>query len=197
MSKPGGTLAVLIGAIVGVSAAFARRSDAPAADAPAEPRVAERQAAPEPASEPQPPPEPRATAVLPSPAVSATATATPGRRVPLPPAVASLEELKSTEIRCYDQDPLACRRASAAYESGVLVARDAVRAETYRKVELTQLVRQCEKRAPLACLMLADRYETGDGVAVDARRAQKLTVHAAELCRNRPSEGCATDSPQP
>ncbi|HEY3493575.1 MAG TPA: hypothetical protein VGK73_02770 [Polyangiaceae bacterium] len=197
MTRAGGTFAVLIGAVVGVSAALARRGDEPspapgAADAPA---VARRE---EPAPEPVGPaanptseaPLNPVAATLASALLPAAGQPAATLRVPAPPAVASLDELKAIEIRCYDQDTVACRRAAAAYDAGGVVARDAARAENYRKVELTQLVRQCEKRLPLACLRLADRYDEGDGVARDARRAQKLADHAGELCSKRPVEGC-------
>jgi TPR repeat protein len=80
--------------------------------------------------------------------------------------------------------------APEPYEAGQLVPRDAARAETYRKVELTQLVRQCEKRKPAACTRLAARYAAGDGVGKDERKARQLNAHARELCARRPSEGC-------
>jgi TPR repeat protein len=212
LTRTGGTFAVLIGVIVGVSAALARRSDAPAPAAPAaleaEP-ARQREPTPSPPIAPEPAPALTATASgAPTPsatsasATSASATsapptsaapvATPWKpRVPLSPPVASADELKASEVRCYEQDPLACRRAFQAYEDGRVVPRDAERARTYQKVQVTQLVRQCENNKPLACLMLADLHDTGEGVTADARRAKRLDDHAHDICRRRPKEpGC-------
>jgi TPR repeat protein len=192
MTRQGGSLAVLIGAVVGVTAALARRGD----EMPA-PTAAERQQGPvvvaEPAvlaapAAPAPPStEPARAEVSVLPLASASE---PRRRLPAPMPIASPEELRKTEVRCYEQDPFACHRAADAYALGSLVPKDEARARTYRKVEVTQLVRQCEKRKPRACLGLADLLAAGDGVARDSRRAEHLSEHARSLCRGRPSEEC-------
>ena len=111
--------------------------------------------------------------------------------VPPPPEVADLAELKTAEIRCYQKDADACYRAAAAYASGKLLPADQARAESYRKVELTQLFRQCEKAAVRPCLVLAERYSKGDGLPLDEKKAQKLLKHVGELCQRRPAPECA------
>jgi TPR repeat protein len=134
-----------------------------------------------------------------APAPSASASITPDHaanvaptvpRVPPPPEVASLAELKTAEIRCYQKDPDACFRAAAAYAAGRFVPADAERAENYRKVELTQLFRQCEKAAVRPCLVIAERYDRGEGLPRDTKKAQHLLKHVAQLCERRPAPAC-------
>jgi TPR repeat protein len=204
VTRPGGSFAVLLGTIVGVTAALARRGDdqptpppepqPPQASAEREPPATAPARAPaSPANETKPAAldaaaggSPPSTAVV-APLVSAQASAS---HLPPPAPVASLAELKASEIKCYEQDPVACRRASDAYAAGTIVQRDNARAENYRKVEITQLVRLCEKSDARACLGLADLHAAGDGVAQDARRAQQLAEHARLICRRKPSAEC-------
>jgi TPR repeat protein len=200
LRRSGGTFAVLIGALIGVTAALARRSE----DAP----VVVPAAAPEPAplalradeatAPPAPAPVPASVQAssLPSAAASASKVSSPATPLAVPDAPATVEELKATEVRCYAQDHLACRRASIAYEAGQLVPRDSDRAQNYRKVELTQLVRQCEKRQPVACVRLAELYAAGDVVAPNARKAEQLRAHARDLCARHAREGCSEIAPR-
>jgi TPR repeat protein len=195
LRRSGGTFAVLIGALIGVTAALARRSE----DAP----VAAPAAAPEPAplalraddtplaQTPTPVPASVQASSVPSSAISASPISAAPAPLAVPDAPATVEELKAIEVRCYAQDHLACRRASIAYEAGRLVPRDSDRAQNYRKVELTQLVRQCEKRKPVACVRLAELYAAGDVVAPNARKAEQLRAHARDLCARQAREGCS------
>lgn len=114
---------------------------------------------------------------------------------PLPP-VTNAKELERAEIRCYDVDPEECGRAADAYDAGVFVRRDAVRAANLRKVELTRLNRRCEQRSPHACLVLAGHYESGAGVDENDKHARALVAHARELCRRGPKTECADGEPK-
>jgi hypothetical protein len=201
LSRSGGKFAVLIGAFLGVAAALlARRGQEPPASMPSTSEkplgAAPPTAEPVPAA-PLPSPVPAsvqasalgsAAAADASALAPATSLSTP-LAVPEPPA--TLEELKAIEVRCYAQDPVACRRASLAYEAGKLLPRDTDRAQNYRKVELTQLVRKCEKRQPLACVRLAELYAAGDVVGPNARKAEQLRAHARDLCTRRASDDCS------
>jgi hypothetical protein len=185
-------LAVVFGAAAGVGLALVRRVDDPP---PLAPVAARPLASPTiPATPPAPPtsasaPAASATAGVPL-AVSAgsAASSLPGSVLkppaPLPP-IATPEELTAAEIKCYQKEPESCRRAADAYEAGRMVPRDAERARNYRKVELTQLVRNCERDSPNACLVLAERYQSGDGVARSTRQAAALVDRARTLCRRK------------
>jgi hypothetical protein len=121
----------------------------------------------------------------------------PSFPVALPrPALTNAAELERAEIRCYETDPEDCGLAAAAYAAGVLVPRDAARAERLRKIELTRLKRRCEQRSPHACLVLAGRSHVGDGVPKDERRAGALLEHARELCRRGASSECEDGEPK-
>jgi TPR repeat protein len=185
-------LAVVFGAAAGVGLALVRKADDPP---PLPPAAARPLAIPSAAAAPLGPP-----ATTAAPAASSAQTAAPGSSAapapsgspglvlkppaPLPP-VATPDELTAAEIKCYQKDPEACRRAADAYEAGRMVPRDAERARNYRKVELTQLVRNCERDSPNACLVLAERYQSGDGVARSTRQAAALVDRARTLCRRK------------
>lgn len=137
-----------------------------------------------------PPGVPAGSASTPPPSPSASASLTPPS-VPPPPEVADLAELKTAEILCYQKDPDACYRAAAAYAAGKLLPADPKRAESYRKVEQTQLFRQCEKSSVRSCLVLAERYANGDGLPVDVKKSQKLLRHVADVCARKPAPECS------
>jgi hypothetical protein len=182
-------LAVLFGAAAGVGLALVRKVDdppplAPAAaralatpSTPAAPSVAPATSAPPAIPDAVPPPGSAA-----APPGSAGLVLKPP--APLPP-IATPDELTSAEIKCYQKEPEACRRAADAYEAGRMVPRDAERARNYRKVELTQLVRNCERDSPNACLVLAERYQSGDGVTRSTKQAAALVDRARTLCRRK------------
>lgn len=199
MSGGRGGKLIVLGAVAGVCLAlFLRR---PAAD---------HHATPETKAEANPPPvaapTPAAPLVAPTvasvalsvasvspsaPAASASNAAPTIPSVPPPPEVADLSELKIAEIRCYQKDPDACYRAAAAYAAGKLLPADQERAESYRKVEQTQLFRQCEKSAVRSCLVLAERYAKGDGLPVDPKKSQKLLRHVADVCARKAAPECS------
>jgi hypothetical protein len=181
-------LAVVLGAAAGVGLALARKSDDPPPLAPA----AARPLATMPAAV-----APPASAAAVRPAGTGTENPASSSRgappasagglvlkppTPLPP-ITTPDELTAAEVKCYQKDPEACRRAADAYEAGRMVPRDAERARNYRKVELTQLVRGCERDSPNSCLVLAERYQSGDGVARSTRQAAALVDRARTLCR--------------
>jgi hypothetical protein len=197
-------LAVVLGAAAGVGLALVRKADEPP---PLAPVAARPLATPSPPAAPLPPPNaamaPSASAGEQPPLVAAAGSASatvPGSPLkppaPLPP-VATPEELTAAEIKCYQKEPEACRRAADAYEAGRIVPRDVERARNFRKVELTQLVRNCERDSPNACLVLAERYQSGDGVARSARQAAALVDRARTLCRRKvnPTECAALNLP--
>lgn len=186
-------LAVVFGAAAGVGLALARKAEDPP---PLPPAAARPLAAP---AAPAAPPAAVAAAVIPSASPSASpgseTPAAPGSAAPVAsgsvvlkpppplPPITTPDELTAAEIKCYQKDPEACRRAADAYEAGRMVPRDAERARNYRKVELTQLVRGCERDSPSFCLVLAERYQSGDGVARSTRQAAALVDRARTLCR--------------
>jgi hypothetical protein len=197
-------LAVILGAAAGVGLALVRKADAPPPLAPAAGRPLATQSvtvtAPAAAIASVAPTAPPAASVIEiGPMPSSTASAAPSSSslapkpsAPLPP-LATPDELTAAEIKCYQKEPEACRRAADAHEAGRIVPRDAERARHYRKIELTQLVRNCERDSPNACLVLAERYQSGDGVARSARQTAALVDRARTLCRRKanPIE-CAT-----
>jgi TPR repeat protein len=182
-------LAVIFGAAAGVGLALARKADEPPPLAPA---AARPLAASAPAAPPTPPaaaPVAPASEGPPAPgSAGSVPSGSPGLVLkppaPLPP-IATPDELTAAEIKCYQKEPEACRRAADAYEAGRMVPRDAERARNYRKVELTQLVRNCERDSPNACLVLSERYQSGDGVARSTRQAAALVDRARTLCRRK------------
>ena len=106
------------------------------------------------------------------------------------PTIDSKADFEAAAIACDKKDAGACRRAASAVELGRVVPKDLERAKTFRKVELTVLVRGCEKGTVEACLTLADRYLRGDGLAQNERTATALIEHARELCSRHPEEAC-------
>jgi hypothetical protein len=121
---------------------------------------------------------------------SAPPSVTPLMAVDGEAAIASEEEFEKAAIACDGKDAGACRRAAAAADLGVVVRKDPERAKTFRRVELTVLVRGCEKRSVEACLTLADRYLRGEGVAQSERTAIALLEHTREICAKRPEDAC-------
>jgi len=189
--------AVIVGATAGVALAFVQKREPPPPLPPAAARASAL--APARAVPPSPP------AVRLPPMASAVASgrpstsAAPPLLVPPPglPPIATPDELTATEIKCYQKHPESCRRSADAYEAGRIVPRDAERARHYRKVELTQLVRNCEQSSPVACVILSARYQSGDGVARSARQAAALVDRARMLCRRGvPPAECATLTPR-
>ena len=146
----------------------------------------------------------QAASTQPNAAVSALGEPSPASQAAaLPPAsvasptpiegeapIASKEEFEAAAIACDEKDAGACRRAAAAAELGAVVRKDPERAKTFRRVELTVLVRGCEKRSVEACLTLADRYLRGDGVTQNERTATALVEHIKEICALRPEDAC-------
>lgn len=120
-------------------------------------------------------------------------TAAPSETVPLEddPPIRSKDEFQRAAIACDEKDAGACRRAALASELGDVVPKDLARAKTFRKVELTALVRGCEKGGVDACLVLADRYLRGDGLAQSDRTATALIEHAKTLCAKKLEPACA------
>lgn len=183
-------LAVIFGAAAGVGLALARKAEDPPPLAPAAARPLATLSAPAapPASAAAAPGASTASAtpISPAPSSSGAEAVTAGIVLkpppPLPP-ITTPDELTAAEIKCYQKEPEACRRAADAYEAGRMVPRDAERARNYRKVELTQLVRGCERDSPNSCLVLAERYQSGDGVSRSARQAAALVDRARTLCR--------------
>jgi hypothetical protein len=194
---PKAFFAVLAGASVGFVAAIGLWRKPPPQVTPASEGTAPRK-------QPEPPPlaaTHRATeAELPvaTPTVAAAPSAAP--EPPVPPSlpatpddevpIATKEEFQAAAIACDEKDAGACRRAAAAAELGTVVPKDPERAKTFRKVELTTIVRACEKRTVAACLTLADRYLRGDGVAQNERTATALIEHAKEICSRKPDDAC-------
>jgi hypothetical protein len=176
-------LAVILGAAAGVGLALVRRAGEPPPLAPAaaRPLATVPTAVAPPASALPVVTAPAASASVPTAGPSASG-ATVQAPTPLPP-IATPDQLTAAEIKCYQKDPEACRRAADAYEAGRIVPRDAERARNYRKVELTQLVRGCERDSPAACIVLSERYQSGDGVVRSARQAAALVDRARTLCR--------------
>jgi TPR repeat protein len=174
-------LAVLTGAGVGIAAAIVERGASEGDPPPLPPAVAQ------PVEEPNVPPAEAKT-----PAVSASASSSPASEPfpPAEPAIASPEEFEAAAIACDEKDAGACRRAAAAADLGTVVRKDPERARTFRKVELTIVVRACEKGNVEACLALADRYLRGDGLEQNDRTATALIAHAKELCARRPEDAC-------
>jgi TPR repeat protein len=184
-------IAVLLGGAAGAAAALARMPPPPEAPAP-ELRPAAALAAQSPAPAPQAPPAPL-------PAAAPSASAAPSRTEappPQTPPVGSRYELTGYEIACYEKkDPGACRASASAYEEGKVVEADLARAKTFRKIELTFLVKHCESQVPSACSDLAYRYQRGDGVARSKRNAEALLQRAKELCAGRRSQICSALGP--
>jgi hypothetical protein len=104
--------------------------------------------------------------------------------------IGSREEFEAAAIACDEKDARACRRAATAADLGAVTPKDPERAKTFRKVELTIVVRACEKGAVEACLTLADRYLRGDGLEQNERTATALIEHTRELCARRPEDAC-------
>jgi TPR repeat protein len=185
-------LAVVLGAASGVALALIRKADEPPPLAPVAARplaTPSSQATPHaPPSSPTAPSASASASLSPVAPAGSESSRAPGSALkppaPLPP-LTTPDELTAAEIRCYQKEPEACRRAADAYEAGRVVPRDAERARNFRKVELTQLVRNCERDSPNACLVLAERYQSGDGVARSARQAAALVDRARTLCRRK------------
>jgi TPR repeat protein len=187
-------LAVVFGAAAGVGLALVRKADdpPPLAPAAARPLATPTVSAAPPATPASGAPAADLVAVAdnvpPPPSAAAAPSGSAGLVLkppaPLPP-ITTPDELTAAEIKCYQKEPEACRRAADAYEAGRMVPRDAERARNYRKVELTQLVRNCERDSPNACLVLGERYQSGDGVARSTRQAAALVDRARTLCRRK------------
>jgi hypothetical protein len=179
--KQATVLAVLTGAGVGIAAAIVERGATEGDPPPLPPAAA------------QPVPERTvAPAGAATPVASAQASSSPASD-PFPPAerpIASPEEFEAAAIACDEKDAGACRRAAAAADLGTVVRKDPERARTFRKVELTIVVRACEKGGVEACLALADRYLRGDGLEQNDRTATALIAHTRELCTRRPEAAC-------
>lgn len=101
-------------------------------------------------------------------------------------------EVTRAEMACDARDKSGCIRAAVAYETGSVVPKNPELARTYRKRELTLVVRGCEARSPAACLALSGRYARGEGVEQSARKAEALIRHAREICQLRPTAECGS-----
>jgi hypothetical protein len=179
--KPTTLTAILFGCGVGVSAAVGGFLGAHSEAEPPPPAArpsAERPKAPAPAASVTEPTEP------------VTAESIAGLQPEGDPPIESKADFEAAAIACDKKDAGACRRAASAVELGSVVPKDLERAKTFRKVELTVLVRGCEKGTVEACLTLADRYLRGDGLAQNERTATALIEHAREICSRRPEDAC-------
>lgn len=107
------------------------------------------------------------------------------------PPVRSKEEFQAAAIACDEKDAGACRRAARASELGDVVPKDLTRAKTFRRVELTALVRACERGGVDACLVLADRYLRGEGLEQSDRTAAALIDHTKTLCAKKLEPACS------
>ncbi|HEX6765728.1 MAG TPA: hypothetical protein VF103_09630 [Polyangiaceae bacterium] len=176
--------AVLIGSGVGVIAAIGGRAKTGKQPPPPLPPVAAQPLA-EPAASARLPARPPAERTAPAPAATAqdtlAETETP---------IGSPEDFQAAAIACDEKDAGACLRAATAVELGAVVPKDPERAKTFRRVELTILVRGCEKGAVDSCLTLADRYLRGDGLARNERTALALVAHTRDLCSRHPEPAC-------
>ena len=136
------------------------------------------------------PVETTSTAAPAEPAVlTASQTATPAAR-PADDGPKTPAEVTRAEMACDARDRTGCIRAALAYESGSVVPRNPALARTYRKRELTLVVRGCEARSPAACVTLSERYSRGEGVEQSERTAEALMRHAREICQLRRSPEC-------
>jgi hypothetical protein len=188
-------VAVIFGFSVGIVTAFAFRERPPEDTPPLRPAAARPIEGSAPASTP-PPAAPERPALVPASAApaSAAAPAISAPSVPTPTdveaAITSKDEFQAAAVACDEKDAGACRRAARAVELGEVVPKDLARAKTFRRVELTVLVRGCEKNSVEACLTLADRYLRGEGVAPSERTAAALIDHARESCERHPEDAC-------
>jgi hypothetical protein len=181
--KPTSLFAVLLGSGVGVAAAiggYAGTRDEPPPLSPAAARPLDTRG-----KEPPPRRHEEPTKSAPSAAVSSEGTP-PDDDLP----IRTKEEFQAAAIACDKKDAGACRRAAIASELGDVVPKDRARAKTFRKVELTALVRACEKSGVEACLVLADRYLRGDGLTQSDRTATALIEHAKTLCAKKLEPAC-------
>jgi len=185
-------VAVIFGLTVGIATAVAFRERATEDAPPLPPAAARPIEGSAPASTPPPPELPALVIASAAPATSAPATSAPS--VPTPTdveaAITSKDEFQAAAVACDEKDAGACRRAARAVELGEVVPKDLGRAKTFRRVELTVLVRGCEKNSVEACLILADRYLRGEGVAPSERTAAALIDHAREICERHPEDAC-------
>jgi TPR repeat protein len=181
--RPTSLFAVLFGSGVGVAAAIGGYTDTP--DAP--PQLGPAAARPVHARNEASSPSHRDAARK-----IAASSVSPTEAPPLEddPPIRSKEEFQAAAVACDEKDAGACRRAALAAELGDVVPKDPNRAKTFRKVELTALVRACEKGGVDACLVLADRYLRGDGLAQSDRTATALIDHARALCAKKLEPAC-------
>ncbi len=180
--KPASLVAVLIGSGVGVAAAIGGRAGSKTEQPPLPPASAR------PVSEPAIAEHAHAA----QPAASGAPAVANLEEFPVENdrPIGSKEEFEAAAIACDEKDAGACRRAASAVELGAVVPKDIERAKTFRKVELTVLVRNCEKGVVEACLTLADRYLRGDGLARNERTATALIEHARDLCSRSTEAAC-------
>lgn len=184
-------LSIATGAGLGVFGAVLLQMD------PAE-QAAARESAPEAAAEKPAqaePVKPAQTTAAPNaaptePAVLAASQAAASAARPADDAPKTPAEVTRAEMACDARDGAGCIRAAMAYESGSVVPQNLALARTYRKRELTLVVRGCEARSPLACMTLSERYARGDGVEQSARTAEALVRHAREICELRRNAEC-------
>ena len=185
---------VLFGFGIGIVAAVAFRDPAPEGVPPLPPAAARpvegSRAADAPPTTAETPALAPASAPLIAPATSASSAPAAATPTESEPPITTKDEFQAAAVACDEKDARACRRAARAVELGEVVPKDLSRAKTFRRVELTVLVRGCEKNAVDACLTLADRYLRGDGVAASERTAIALIDHAREACARRPEDAC-------
>jgi hypothetical protein len=190
--NPTGKIAVLFGTGVGFAAAVGgflgtRSASSPPPPAESARPVVEKQ---EPQAPAEPSPEPQQAVSAASPTDDAAKSPQGNFPAEGDPPITSKADFQAAAVACDEKDAGACRRAANAVELGEVVPKDLERAKTFRKVELTVLVRGCEKNAVDACLTLADRYLRGDGLARNERTATALIEHAREICSRNPVEAC-------
>jgi TPR repeat protein len=187
--SPKSLVSIATGAGLGVlGAVFLQMDPAEPADASAAspPAAVTASAVPPLESQPAPPtPVPAEPAVLTASQKSET-IARPAANEPKTAA-----EVTRAEMACDARDKGGCIRAAIAYETGNVVPKNPELARTYRKRELTLVVRGCEARSPAACLTLSERYARGEGVEQSSLKSEALVRHAREICVLRPTAECA------
>lgn len=162
----------------------AAREPAPNAAAP-KANEAEVTAKPLEAPAPEPKPVPAEPAVL-----TASQRMKPALRPSAEGAPETPAEVTRAEMACDARDKAGCLRAAVAYETGAVVPQNLALARSYRKRELTLVVRGCDARSPAACATLSDRYARGEGVEQSQLKAEALMRHAHEICKLRRSREC-------
>ncbi|MEZ4224216.1 MAG: SEL1-like repeat protein [Polyangiaceae bacterium] len=124
----------------------------------------------------------RPIASVQEPASPATASA-PAAVIALPAPSANSETLS---LGCARRQAVACLARAELAERDA----DEETATLYYRLATQQLAQQCMARRGGACALLSDLYHRGRGVKQDVATAEALRTRAAELCAQRPGDGC-------